>query len=564
MSALCWRMRTTSVQLAIAWMLVSCGGDASPSPPPPVERGPKSAAPQPAEQPLREPDPDRVWDELTTPTSPHHYVPDMQCMSGTSRYGGGPSLGVNLDRGYGHHPSPIEQHDANFVATAAQPRTSFALRADVAGYAHVRRFLLELGRLPPHAAVRSEELLNAFDYEHRVPDGDAALALAAELGPCPWAPQHRLVHIDLASKPLARVDTPRRLVVLVDNSGSLHCNHRLALIKQSLASLARRLGPADQLAIVGYGASEQGVVLPPTSGADRMAIFAGLDRLEQGKADAAANPLAAALQLAEQLEGDARVVLLTDGYLHFGSDDAQPSIDALAAARAAGVEVTLLGIDSTPAQAKWLASFASAAGIAHVDVAADSFAAQRAIWAEAGLELEPLAEQVELDVRFDPAQVTAYRLVGYESVRPTAELAPPHETGRLAAGHAMRAVYELVLADSPSQAPLMTIELSHVQPGTTTRVRSTASVAAREVSLDATSIDFRFATASIMFAESLRAAEGERRPSYAEVLSLAAGALGSDPTCARHGLLELIWKAGTLAGETLPQPDIACTLAQAG
>jgi Ca-activated chloride channel family protein len=556
-------MRATLVPLAIVSMLASLACESAK-----VDAPSKPSVPAPSEpfEPApSEPEQDRVWDELTAPTSPHHYVFDMQCLRASSRYGGGPSLGVNLDRGYGHHPTPIDQHDFNFVASADQPRTSFAVRADVAAYSHVRRFLLELARLPPHAAVRSEELLNAFDYEYRRPTGDAALAITTEFGPCPWAPAHRLVHVGLASKALERAArAPRGLVLLVDNSGSLHCNHRLGLIKQGIASLARQLGPADRLAIVGYGASEQGVVLLPTSGADRMTIFAALDRLEQGSADASDNPLATALQLAEQLEGDARVVLLTDGYLHFGSEDAQPSIDAIAAARAAGVELTLLGIDPPPERAQWLDSFAKSAKVAHTDVAADTFATQRAVWAQAGLELAPLAEQVELHVQFDPAQVVEYRLVGYESVRDDDEVAPPHETGTLAAGHAMRAVYELVLAEPPGTGPLMTIELSHVVPGTTTRVSTQAQVDARDISLAATSSDYRFATAVVMFAESLRAAKSDVRPTYAEVLSLAAAALGSDPTCARHGLLELIWTAGTLAGETIEKPDLACTPAPAG
>src|SRR5439155_11070393 len=131
-------------------------------------------------------------------------------------------------------------------------------------------------------AVRVTDLVNYFRYDYPQPAGDHPIAAVADVGPCPWNSEHRLVRIGLQAR---RIEAdrlpPRNLVFLIDVSGSMDAPTRLPLVKQSLALLVGQLGPRDRVAIVVY-AGTSGLVLPPTPGSDHERILAALQRLEAG------------------------------------------------------------------------------------------------------------------------------------------------------------------------------------------------------------------------------------------------------------------------------------------
>ena len=108
-------------------------------------------------------------------------------------------------------PGNREQYDKidenPFIAVSTNPRSTFSIDVDRASYANVRRFLME-GKAPPRDAVRIEELINYFPYDYAEPDGDAPVALNAEVGPAPWRAQHRLVRIGLQAKRLDLGEAP--------------------------------------------------------------------------------------------------------------------------------------------------------------------------------------------------------------------------------------------------------------------------------------------------------------------------------------------------------------------
>lgn len=115
------------------------------------------------------------------------------------------------------------------LLTREQPVSTFSIDVDTGGYANVRRFLNQ-GQLPPKDAVRTEELLNYFDYAYHQPrDRAQPLALSTELAPTPWNPQTHLLLVGLqgyapAQRPAAN------LVFLVDVSGSMDQPNKLPLL----------------------------------------------------------------------------------------------------------------------------------------------------------------------------------------------------------------------------------------------------------------------------------------------------------------------------------------------
>ncbi|MEO7238876.1 MAG: von Willebrand factor type A domain-containing protein, partial [Gemmatimonadales bacterium] len=213
-----------------------------------------------------------------------------------------------------------------FLAAYSNPLSTFSIDVDAASYTNVRRFL-NGGSLPPVDAVRLEEMVNYFPYNYPDRTGEHPFAVSTETGPCPWAPEHRLVRIGLQAKRLATRDLPpSNLVFLIDVSGSMQSLDKLPLVKQAFRALVQELRPEDQVAIVVY-AGAAGLVLPSTSGADKATILEAIERLEAGGSTAGGAGLRLAYDVARQNympEGNNRLILASDGDFNVGvSSDAE-------------------------------------------------------------------------------------------------------------------------------------------------------------------------------------------------------------------------------------------------
>jgi Ca-activated chloride channel family protein len=218
--------------------------------------------------------------------------------------------------------------ETGFHRVSAHPRSTFSTDVDTASYTNVRRMLHE-GLLPPEGAVRIEEFINYFRFDYAKPDGDAPVAISTEVAPCPWNTDHLLALVGVratdlpAAKPgLSPGLSPRQyavysrnLVFLVDVSGSMSSADKLPLVRASLHLLTDRLTAADRIALVVYAGSS-GLVLPTTSGEDKAAIHAAIDRLASGGSTNGGEGIKLAYRIARDqfvAGGVNRVILATDG-----------------------------------------------------------------------------------------------------------------------------------------------------------------------------------------------------------------------------------------------------------
>ncbi|MDZ7669640.1 MAG: von Willebrand factor type A domain-containing protein, partial [Gammaproteobacteria bacterium] len=209
-------------------------------------------------------------------------------------------------------------------SAAADPVSTFSIDVDTASYSRLRRFL-NLGQIPHADAVRTEELINYFNYGYAPPlDAEQPFAVHLEMGPSPWHTEKRLLKIGLKGFERAPEDLPpANLVFLVDVSGSMRGPDRIDLLKRSLGLLVRKLRPEDRLSIAVY-AGAAGVVLEPTAGDEQAKILAALDRLEAGGSTNGGAGIQLAYNLARQAfadEGINRVILATDGDFNVGTVD---------------------------------------------------------------------------------------------------------------------------------------------------------------------------------------------------------------------------------------------------
>ncbi len=368
-----------------------------------------------------------------------------------------------------------------FLRPTNTPLSTFGADVDVAAYANIRRFLNK-GQLPPSEAVRTEELINYFDYKYPAPKGKDPVAFTTALADCPWNKEHKLLNIGLQARTLEVDKLPAsNLVFLIDVSGSMNEPNKLPLLKEGYRMLVEQLRPQDKVSIVVY-AGAAGTVLKPTSGDEKKTILAAIDDLRAGGSTAGAAGIKLAYQLAEQhyiKGGNNRIILATDGDFNVGTTANETLEDYVDKKRASGIFLSVLGFGNGNYQDARMQTLAENGNgnAAYID---NLLEARKVLVEEFGGTLFTVAKDVKLQVEFNPALVAAYRLIGYESrlLAPEDFNDDKKDAGDMGSGHTVTALYELIPAGSKSeflpsvealnyQAPIITAGIP-VRSGATT------------------------------------------------------------------------------------------------
>ena len=346
--------------------------------------------------------------------------------------------------------------DANPVKSVAEaPVSTFSIDVDTASYGFMRASLGQ-GTLPPHDAVRIEELINYFPYDHAGPESrDPPFAASVSLMPAPWNEATRLMHIAIRGYRLGSQARPRaNLVFLIDTSGSMDAPNRLPLLLNSFRLLLEALEPDDTVAIVTYAGSA-GVALEPTPAAERTTILAGLDRLVADGSTAGAEGIRQAYRLAEQgfaPDGINRVILATDGDFNVGITDDETLRSYIERKRSGGVFLSVLGFGTGNYNDALMQTLAQSGNgnASYIDTLSE---ARKVLVEEATSTLFPIARDVKIQVEFNPALVSEYRLIGYETRRLAREdfTNDKVDAGDIGAGHTVTAIYELTPAGSGAE-----------------------------------------------------------------------------------------------------------------
>jgi Ca-activated chloride channel family protein len=517
-------------------------------------------------------DSEEVWGGLTGTEVGQAYGVGGLGLIGTGRGGGGVG---GQGRGFGGREAERFANSERyaqvapnvFIPTSKDSKSTFSIDVDTAAYANTRRFLLESGQLPPPDAVRTEELINYFDYEYAAPDRDGApFSITTEVGPSPWAKGKRLVHIGIQGEvPEVGETPPRNLVFLIDVSGSMSSADKLPLIKHGLGALTKQLGAEDRVSIVVY-AGAAGAVLAPTKGSDHRTILAALDRLESGGSTNGGEGIELAYRLAEKAfiqGGINRVLIASDGDFNVGTTDHDDLVRLIEKQRKTGVFLSVLGVGTGNLNDHMMEQIADKGNgnYAYIDGLPE---ARKVLVEEAGSTLHTIAKDVKIQVEFDPEQVAEHRLVGYEN-RVLAHRDfddDSKDAGEIGAGHSVTAIYEIVPTKEANGDRMLTLNMRYKEPDGQRSRKLSAPVHDVGRGMAQTSDDYRFAAAVAAFGETLRGTQDDVR--YADILELAEGSLGEDPNCYRHQFLELVWQAGTLAGEQIAEPDRQCTPGEAG
>jgi len=341
------------------------------------------------------------------------------------------------------------RRDNGYLRVADQPLSTFAVDVDTASYANVRRFLTQKQR-PPADAVRIEELVNYFPYRYAPPAGSVPFAASLEVASAPWAPEHRLVRIGLKGREVSDAQRPAaNLVFLLDVSGSMDEPNKLPLVKQSLRLLVNKLRPDDRVAIAVY-AGASGLALPSTTVAHKAEILDAIERLDAGGSTNGAMGIHLAYDLAKANfipGGVNRVILATDGDFNVGPASEGELVRLIEEKARSGVFLSVLGFGMGNLKDSTLEQLADKGNgnYAYIDTLAE---ARKTLVEQAGGTLVTIAKDVKIQVEFNPARVSAYRLIGYENRLLAKEdfNNDKVDAGEIGAGHTVTALYEVVPA----------------------------------------------------------------------------------------------------------------------
>ncbi len=459
--------------------------------------------------------------------------------------------------------------DNAFIPTSHDALSTFSIDVDTASYTNVRR-MLQSGNAVPPDAVRIEEFVNYFtyDYEAPAPGAQHPFAVHVDVAATPWKPEHRLVRIGLKAQNIDLAARPKsNLVFLLDVSGSMDEPNKLPLVKRALALLVEQLGENDRVAIVVYAGAE-GLVLPSTSGEAREAILQAIERLDAGGSTNGGAGIQLAYATARErfvTGGINRVILCTDGDFNVGVSSDGDLERLIEKEAKSGVFLTVLGFGSGNWQDAKMEKLSNRGNgnFAYIDSVLE---AQKVLVEQLGGTLATVAKDVKIQVEFNPAEVQAARLIGYEN-RVLAHqdfLDDKKDAGEIGAGHTVTALYEVIPVGAPYEAPavpesrygakpvpsegrasgeLLTVRLRYKLPQGDTSTGFEVPVRDGGASFDQAGDDTRFAAAVAAFGMVLRGSQHVGQATLDDVRRWAIEATGEDRGGYRAGFLELVERA---------------------
>lgn len=455
-----------------------------------------------------------------------------------------------------------------FISVANEALSTFSLDVDAASYGNIRR-MINQGQMPEKDAVRIEEMINYFSYNYSRPKGEHPVNIVTETATCPWNSKHKLVRIGIKAIEIPSDNLPAsNFVFLIDVSGSMQGANRLELVKSSLKLLTNNLRENDRVSIVVY-AGAAGEVLPSTSGNDKQKIREAIENLSAGGSTAGGAGIQLAYKIAEKnfiKNGNNRIILCTDGDFNVGISSASDLENLIESKHKTGIYLTILGYGMGNYKDNKLQILAEKGNGNHAYI--DNIQeANKVLVNEFGSTMYTVAKDVKLQIEFNPANVNAYRLIGYESRLLNKEdfNDDTKDAGELGSGHTVTALYEIIPSGVENafggvddlkyqntkkikpiltkedllSTELLTVKLRYKKPDETISKKLEIPVMANNFNKES-SKDFKFIMAVAMFGQLLKSSDFKGESNYEKVLTLAKMGLDNDDHGYRREFIRLV------------------------
>jgi Ca-activated chloride channel family protein len=332
--------------------------------------------------------------------------------------------------------------------------------------------------------------------------------------------------------------------------------------------LVDNLREEDSISIVAYAGSA-GLVLRPTSGADKKTILWAINRLQSGGTTAGGAGIKLAYKIAKQNfihDGINRVILATDGDFNVGVSSQGGLIRLIEKKREDHIYLSVLGFGHGNYQDSKMEQLADNGNgnYAYID---NLLEAKKVLVKEMGGTLFTIAKDVKIQVEFNPAKVKSYRLIGYVNRLLNKEdfNDDKKDAGELGAGHTVTALYEISLYDSQESNnnvdalryqtastnesakecfnycnEILTVKVRYKKPESDNSQLITMPVIEILTEFDESSDNFRFSSAVAAFGMLLRDSEFKGDLSYEKIQQIARLSKGKDLQGYRGEFVRLI------------------------
>jgi Ca-activated chloride channel family protein len=340
--------------------------------------------------------------------------------------------------------------------------------------------------------------------------------------------------------------------------------NKLPLLKSALKLLVEQLDGGDRVAIVVY-ANAEGLVLPSTPGSEKSFILNKIDMLSAGGSTNGGSGLKLAYQVARDNfipGGVNRVILATDGDFNVGVTNKGELLRLIGKDARNGIFLTALGFGMGNYKDDRLETLADKGNgnYAYIDTIKE---ARKVLVEELGGTLVTIAKDVKIQVEFNPIQVGAYRLIGYENRLLNKEdfNDDRKDAGEIGAGHTVTALYEIAPPGSEGQVravdtlkyqsnpdfsraaagdEILTLKIRYKEPEADRSRLLEFPIVDEGLSLKQASPDFKFAAAVAEFGMILRESEHKGNASFDDVRELAIAGMGADEYGYRAEFLRLV------------------------
>lgn len=418
-----------------------------------------------------------------------------------------------------------------FVNTQKFPETGFALHVDRASYSNIRRFLTTKEK-PPADAVRIEEMLNYFNFKTKSFDNaQKTFLFNTNLTSCPWNTGNQLLFINLQAKKINLDKTPpANLVFLIDVSGSMDMANRLSLLKSAFKLLVENLRSIDLVSIVTYG-DKVTELLSATSGDRKQEIIETLEGLTPSGFTPGASAIRTAYNAARNNfipNGNNRVILATDGDFNVGQTSDKELENIIIQESKTGIYLTCLGVGMGNYKDSKLETLAKS-GNGNFFYLDNEKEAEKVLVEEFAQTLYNVANNVYLNVKFNPQKVKEYRLIGFDNKKSAvADANVKIEGGEIGSGHSILAAFELIPEDTSvtpafaNDQTVATLQVSYSLPADNQNMlKDQYNAPSNFVPIDKSDSSLRFAASVIMFGSLLKQSQYANNFTWEDLYNLA-------------------------------------------
>ena len=429
--------------------------------------------------------------------------------------------------------------DNPFISTSEEPTSTFSVDADGASYAYMRSYMSK-GNFPDKFSVRIEEFLNYFTFDY--PEPENAVGINAEIGACPWNPEHYLLRLGLKGKSVTEEEVlPANYVFLVDVSGSMDSDDKLPLLKSALLTLVDELQPTDRVSLITYSGSVKRV-LESTQVMHAGKIKSAIRSLGAGGSTAggAAIKMAYEEALANYIiGGNNRIIMGTDGDFNVGVTNTDSLLNMVSRYADQGIYLTMCGFGTGNWNDAMMEKVSNRGnGNYYYIDCEDEF---MKVFVHNRSHLQAVANDTKCQITFDSTRVAQYRLIGYENRVMSNEDFDDDtkDAGEIGAGQTITALYEIVptVFQTDEPIPYATFDC---------RYKEQLGLSSKQLTLDvygdikSDTENLRFAAGVAAYGMLLRYSEYKGTSNLEMVKQLIGSSLSYDPKGYRQGLLDLL------------------------